>query len=115
MNYGDVVLIEHCSTDLNKTKRRPAVIVSSDTYNNTESDRILIPITGNTTRACAHDVLIADNEPVFADSGLMVSSAIRVGKILTAHTNLIKRKIGHLSSGKMTEICNIMKQVLNLN
>lgn len=114
MNYGDIVLIDHYTTAGGDIKARPALVVSSDDYNTREIDRILIPITSNITRPCPDDLVLRNDDTAFPLTGLKVPSAIRVGKILTAHKDLIKRKIGHLSSDKMTEVNTIIRQILNL-
>ena len=46
-NFGDIVLAPFPFTDQTATKRRPAVVVSSDGYNKARPDLILMAITGH--------------------------------------------------------------------
>lgn len=114
MNCGDIVLIDHHTTDMHSLKVRPALVVSSDEFNKREPDRILLPLTSNIKRICPDDILIKDNEKIFNVTGLKVSSAIRAGKIFTADICLIKRKLGHLPNKKMAEVRNQIKKILHL-
>jgi len=41
-NRGDVILVPFPFSDQTTTKKRPAVIISSDTYNNISQDLLLI-------------------------------------------------------------------------
>jgi len=45
-NKGDVVLVPFPFSDQTTTKKRPAVIISSDTYNDTSQDIVIMAITG---------------------------------------------------------------------
>lgn len=114
MNYGDIILIEHTTTDQHQVKIRPAVVISSDSYNVHEDDRIIIPISSNTTRNCPYDIEITNQDSAFASSGLKVSSVVRIGKIYTLHKKLTKRILGHLPPEKLQEINDIIKQLLNI-
>jgi mRNA interferase MazF len=44
---GDVVLVPIGSTDQSGSKRRPAVVISSDQYNTQSPDMMIASITGN--------------------------------------------------------------------
>lgn len=45
-NRGDIVLVPFPFSNQTTTKKRPSVIISSDVYNNTSSDSIIMAITG---------------------------------------------------------------------
>ncbi len=42
---GDIVLVRYPFTDLTTTKRRPAVILSPNSYSNKYGDIVLMPLT----------------------------------------------------------------------
>ena len=45
-NRGDVILVRFPFSDQTTTKKRPAIIVSSDTYNGISQDIVIMAITG---------------------------------------------------------------------
>lgn len=112
MKFGDIVLLSHPATDFKNIKVRPALIISSDRYNERELDRILLPISKNIMRDCPDDILIKDSDKLFSTTGLRVSSAIRVGKIFTADKCVIKRCLGHLPDEFMNKVREKIKEVL---
>jgi len=115
VKHGDIVLIEHHDTSHSGVyKIRPALIISANTYNDREEDRILIPITSNIERQCPDDVIIECDDKEFTASGLKVSSAFRTGKIFTAHKSLIKRKLGKISVSRMATIGQTLRKIINL-
>ena len=61
-SFGDVVLVPFPFTDQTSSKRRPAVIVSSDAYHQRGPDVIVMAITSQVIRAAgsAGEVLIDD-------------------------------------------------------
>ena len=46
-NRGDVVLVPFPLSNQTTTKKRPSVIVSSNVYNNTSSDIVIMAITAH--------------------------------------------------------------------
>ncbi|MCX6008470.1 MAG: type II toxin-antitoxin system PemK/MazF family toxin [Chloroflexi bacterium] len=57
---GDVVLVNFTFADESGVKRRPAIIVSSEAYNNGRDEAIIAAITSRTDRVLLGDHLIAD-------------------------------------------------------
>lgn len=45
LEYGDVLLVPFLFTDLRASKRRPAIVVSSDAYHQEHPDLILVALT----------------------------------------------------------------------
>ena len=48
--FGDVVLVPFPFTDQSTTKKRPAIVVSSQTYNSERPDVIIMAVTSHTAR-----------------------------------------------------------------
>jgi mRNA interferase MazF len=90
---GDVVLVPFDFTDRSGRKWRPAVVISTDRYNDETPDVLIALITGN-LRAVSHpgDHRIAD----WQAAGLLRPSLAQT-KIATIEASIIGRKLGALS------------------
>jgi len=107
---GDVVLVPFPFSDHTKTKKLPAVVVSSDVYNNTSLDIIIMAITSQTEKTFAiEECLIKDWE----NAGLLKPSSIKP-VISTIEQALVLKKLGELSSGDLISLGNALKELLNL-
>ena len=103
VGYGDVVILDFDpSTGLEIQKRRPAVVVSNNTFNATTRIRLLCPIT-QTDRLYT----IALPEGSCAD-GYVLTQQI---KALDANARNV-RVIGHLDDDTMAAITNMLKLIL---
>ena len=72
--FGDVVLVPFPFTDQTATKKRPAVIVSSNEYNGVRPDAILMAITGHLSPySRIGEVVIVD----WKEAGLIKASTIK--------------------------------------
>lgn len=72
--FGDVVLVPFPFTDQSGTKKRPAVVVSSNGYNAARRDVVIMAITGQVRQPLAFgEALIAD----WQAAGLIKASASR--------------------------------------
>lgn len=92
---GDVVLVPFPFTDLSTTKQRPALVVSPDKWNATQSDVMLVAITSQMTAAAGPQDLVLTAADVAA-AGLPKPSRLRTTKLFTMHQGLLKRTLGHL-------------------
>ena len=89
-SFGDVVLVPFPFTDQTATKRRPAVVVSSDKYNQARPDLILMAITGHLSGyPRIGEVVVSD----WKEAGLLKTSTIKP-IITTVEKNLIVPKVG---------------------
>jgi len=89
---GDIVLVEFAFTDGTGSKRRPALIVSSDIYNKNRQEVIVAAITSNIARVLLGDTRINDWE----EAGLIYPSLV-TGIIRTIKSSMIDRKLGALT------------------
>jgi mRNA interferase MazF len=48
-NQGDIVLIPIPFTDLSSQKRRPVIVISNDSYNQSTPDVVVVAMTSNPT------------------------------------------------------------------
>jgi mRNA interferase MazF len=73
-SFGDILLVPFPFTDASTTKKRPAVVVSSATYNAQRPDLVLMPITSRIRPALGlGEVLVGD----WKGAGLLLRSGVR--------------------------------------
>ena len=102
-SQGQVVLIPFPFTDLTTTKQRPAVILSSDSYNRTHPDLILAAITSQIpAQLQPGEYLLSGRDQKAA--GLPKPSVIKLGKIVTIDPRLIRKALGKLSVETMKKV-----------
>lgn len=90
--FGDVVLVPFPFTNQTTTKKRPSVVVSSNDYQRTRSDLILIAVTGQANPATSYgEITICEWEA----AGLLKPSIIKP-VLTTISKQLVIRKLGQL-------------------
>ena len=110
-NYrrGAVVLLPFPYTDQSGSKRRPALVLSTDAYNTRRGDIIVAPITGNLSTGQADDTPLAD----WGDAGLLKPSVVK-GVIGTVEQTLVVRVLGALSVADLQKVEQTFAGVLGL-
>ena len=107
---GDVVLVPFPFSDLTAVKRRPALVVSTQAYNETTGDTIIAQITSKVkSPPRPGDHLLKR----WRDAGLPLPSLVRA-KLATLHSSLFIRTLGHMSADEMTHIDSGIAEVLEL-
>lgn len=103
VNYGDVVILDFDpSAGLEIQKRRPAVVVSNDTFNATTRIRLLCPIT-HTNRLYTIEL----------PKEACVDEYVLVQQIKALDVNARNAKvIGHLNNATMAAVTNMLKLIL---
>jgi mRNA interferase MazF len=90
-NRGNVVLVNLILSDESGERRRPAVIVSSDTYHQDRQESIIAAITSKTDRILAGNYLISN----WQSAGLLFPS-VATGIIRTIKKGMIAKKLGSM-------------------
>ena len=103
---GDLVLIEYPYTDLIGVKLRPAVVLK-DTNDN---DFIVVRATTQ-SKQTEFDIEIADWEK----AGLLKPSIIRIHKLTSLETKLVKRRMGILSAADVNNLTLCLKKLFDFN
>jgi mRNA interferase MazF len=98
---GDVVLVRFVFADETGAKQRPAVILSSDAYNQERQEAIISAITSKTDRLLIGDYLIGR----WQEAGLLFPS-VATGIIRTIKQNMITRKLGGMTIEDLDGIDN---------
>ena len=103
----DVVVVPFPFTDRNATKRRPALVLSSSSFNQASQHSVLAMITSAEQSAWLGDHVIADLET----AGLPTECVIRL-KLFTLDHRLVIRKAGGLSSPDQKKLRAAWKSLL---
>lgn len=107
----DVVVVPFPFTDINATKRRPALILSDALAFNTSVGRsVMAMITTATHSSWLLDVRITNLQA----AGLKTPSIVRM-KLFTLEHSLIVKRIGKLTVNDRSIVEKALKQLLKLN
>jgi mRNA interferase MazF len=91
--FGDIVLVPFPFTDQSATKKRPAIVVSSDAYHRERSDLILAAVTSQVRPALALGEFALAS---WKDAGLLKPSVMKP-VIATVERGLVLRTLGTLT------------------
>jgi len=111
-NYrrGDIVLVPFPFTDLSDVKRRPALVVSTDDYNERTADVIIAQVTSRVNsppRPGDHRVRS------WKEAGLLAPSLVRA-RLTTLHSSLLVRVLGRMPAEEMNAIDSSLASPLGL-
>lgn len=104
----DVVAVPFPFTDRQAFKRRPALVLSSDRFNRTHDQSVLVMIT-STTGNWPSDVSLED----WREAGLSFPCKVRF-KLFTLENSLVVRKIGSLSEKDTRTVRSALSRHLDL-
>lgn len=108
-NQFDIVVVPFPFVDSQDSKRRPAIVFSSNNHFNKEAGHsIMAMITSARNHPWPYDVEIAD----LVKAGLPKKSVIRM-KLFTIDHRLIIESLGTLSLKDQKELCKAVKSVFN--
>ncbi|HVS83620.1 MAG TPA: type II toxin-antitoxin system PemK/MazF family toxin [Pyrinomonadaceae bacterium] len=107
-DFGDVVLVPFPFTDQTATKKRPAVVVSSDGYNKARPDVILMAVTGHLSDyPRIGEVVVSD----WKGAGLLKASTIKP-ILTTVEKALIIRALGQLKQPDLVALKDALRMIL---
>lgn len=113
MTKYKVVLVPFPFDDLSSSKVRPAVCLTEPVgpYRHV----ILAFITSRVSeQPLATDLVLESDDPDFASTGLRVSSTLRLHRLMTATTTLIRRELGQLSSRLQAQVDSRLRKLFGL-
>jgi mRNA interferase MazF len=105
----DVVAVPFPFTDLNADKRRPALVLSTESFNNQSGNCVLAMITSQKNPGWPLDSQIGS----ILKAGLKTPSKVRM-KLFTLDSRLIVRKLGALSSKDRQTVTMALYGLMNL-
>jgi mRNA interferase MazF len=109
LRHGDIVLVPFPFTNLRATKRRPALVVSSTSYNSGGRDVIVAAMTSNLANT-ANSVLVKGRDLV--EGKLAADSRVKVDKLATVETGLVRRTVGRLRPGLLSQVYKELLAIL---
>jgi mRNA interferase MazF len=92
--FGDVVLVPFPFTDQTATKKRPAIVVSSDAYHRDRPDVILMAVTSQARPAVGVGEIPVQR---WKEAGLLKPSVLKP-LLATVERRLVLRKLGRLEA-----------------
>jgi mRNA interferase MazF len=108
-----VVLVPFPFDDLSSSKVRPAVCLTDPV--GPHHHVILAFITSRvSSEPLASDLVLASDDPDFASTGLHISSMLRLHRLMTASTALIRRELGQLSPRMQAEVSDRLQVLFGL-
>jgi mRNA interferase MazF len=112
---GDVVIVDFPFSDQPTKKRRPAVVVQADVYNQRIAKTVIAMVTGNLARLNdpAH-LHIDPASPDGASSGLRMPSLVSCNNLITVDQEDIINTLGHLSDPLIQQLNDCLKAALEL-
>jgi len=112
---GEVVVVDFPFTDQPAKKRRPAVVVQADIYNQRIAKTVIAMVTGNLQRRNDPAHLFVDpSDPDGASSGLRAASLVSCNNLFTIDQEDIVRTLGQLSDVLRIKLNDCLKAALAL-
>lgn len=113
MNRGKVVLVSFPFDDLSTTKIRPAVCLTDPI--GPHHHVVLAFISSRVASDLLEtDLVLSPGDGDFENTGLRVSSILRLHRLMTVTTGLIKRELGELSQRMKTEVADKLRKLFLL-
>jgi mRNA interferase MazF len=109
-NKGDIVLVPFPFSDQTFIKKRPAVVISSNDYNNYPFDITIMAVISNIEAYSKIGECLINN---YKEAGLLKPSSIKPA-ISTINKSLILRKLGALSLKDFNLMEKILRELLGL-
>lgn len=111
---GKVVLVPFPFDDLTAQKVRPAICLTNPI--GPHHHVVLAFITSKIPNELLEtDVVLDSNSADFDITGLHVSSTLRLHRLMTVTTALIKRELGELSPKMRVEVVDKLRKLFDLN
>ena len=114
MTRGKVVLVPFPFDDLSTQKARPAVCLTEPLTSHRHI--VLAFVTGRAPdEPLDTDIVLDPQDPGFAQTGLEVRSTIRIHRLLTVASTIIKRELGSLSPSLQARVADAVHRLFALD
>jgi mRNA interferase MazF len=110
MTRGKIVLVPFPFDDLATQKARPAVCLTEPVTSHRHI--VLAFVTSRQPdEALDTDIGLDPQDPDFAQTGLQVRSTIRIHRLLTVASSIIKRELGSLSPSLQARVVDALRRL----
>ena len=106
--FGDVVLVPFPFTDQTASKKRPAIVVSSEAYHSQRMDLVLIAVTSQIKPTQTFGELKIQ---AWQTAGLLKASVIKP-VLMTVESNLVIKVLGKLQKADLEALEELLREVL---
>ncbi|HJX17321.1 MAG TPA: type II toxin-antitoxin system PemK/MazF family toxin [Acidiferrobacterales bacterium] len=106
--FGDIVLVPFPFTDQSATKKRPAVVVSSQAYNTMRPDLIIQAVTSQIGTSNTFGEVVVNQ---WQQAGLLKPSAIKP-VITTIEKSIVIKPMGRLTPQDREALVECLKSIL---
>ena len=106
--FGDLVLVPFPFTDQTTSKRRPAVVVSSDAYHRERPDLIILAVT---SQARPEPALGEAAIAKWKEAGLLRPSVLKP-VVATIERGLVVRRLGRLEEEDRAALRKVLAEIL---
>ncbi len=107
---GDVVLVPFPFTDLTSSKRRPALVISPNSFNAQQQDLVVAAITSQVSDTTDTLILTPDD---FSSGSLPKTSLVKPNKLFTIHSTLVIKRIAVLKDEKTELVLETLRQLFS--
>jgi len=112
LSRGTLVLTRFLFTDLTGASLRPALVVSPGQIG---QDVVLVGISSVVRGALAPtDYTVGTAHPEFVQTGLRVTSVLRMHELATVEQSVITRRLGRIGPQLQAEVDRLLRVVLEL-
>ena len=105
---GEIVLVPVPFTDLSSQKRRPVIIISNDTYNQTAADIVVVAMTSRPLKNTFGFTITNED---MENGRLNRPSQVRVDKIYTLSQTIIVKKFGQVNGKVLAQIRKLLQNL----
>lgn len=108
LRQKQIVLVPFPFTDRSGSKRRPALIISNDKFNDGSDDVIVCAITSN----MSDDAYSVTIKPEDWKDGMYSESCVKAATIITIDTEIVIKPIGRLGSERFKEVLAKIHEII---
>lgn len=106
-SFCEVVLVDFPFSSNVGVKKRPAVVISSGTFNKSKEDLVLLAITSQIDNLTLGEALVNN----WQEAGLLKPSAFK-SVVFTVEKQYIYKTLGKLTTSDKNNLINCLKQII---